>query len=83
MKFVLRGHKSIITCIDSIESNTLLITGDDLGEVRIWELAYMRCVQSIKLSKWLGGIRLVGDKLYYSDSRINLMQLDHFELKST
>lgn len=78
MKFILRGHKSIITCVDSIESNTLLISGDDLGEIRIWELAYMRCVQSIKLSKWLGGIRLMGDRLYYSDSRINVMQLDHF-----
>ena len=26
---------------------------------------------------------MVGDRLYYSDSRINLMQLDHFELKTT
>ena len=40
----------------------------------------MRCVQSVKISKWLCGIKLIGNKLFYSDSRINVMELDHFEV---
>jgi WD40 repeat protein len=78
LQFVLRGHKSIITCVDSLGHNTLMATGDDTGEIRIWELSYMRCVQSIKLAKWLGGIRFVGEQLLYTDSRVNLLQLEHF-----
>lgn len=38
----------------------------------------MRCLQSVKLSKWLGQIRLAPDRLYYSDSRINVLPLEHF-----
>ena len=55
-----------------------MITGDDTGEVRIWELSYMRCVQSVKINKWLGGIKFIGDQLLYSDSRINLLKVEHF-----
>jgi hypothetical protein len=40
----------------------------------------MRCIQSVKISKWLNNIKLVGNKLYYSDNRINFMQLEHFEI---
>ena len=40
----------------------------------------MRCVQSLKLCKWLGGIKFIGNKLLYSDSRINLLKLEHFDL---
>ena len=82
MRFVLRGHKSIITCVDSVEHNSLIATGDDSGEIRIWELTYMRCIQSIKLTKWLGGIKFIGNHLLYSDSRINLLKLEHFGKKS-
>jgi hypothetical protein len=31
LKYVLRGHRSIITCIDSLEHDSLMITGDDVG----------------------------------------------------
>lgn len=57
-----------------------MVTGDDVGEIRIWEVTYMRCVQSVKITKWLCGIKLIGNKLFYSDSRINVMELDHFEV---
>jgi hypothetical protein len=57
-----------------------MITGDDIGEIRIWELTRMRCIQSIKLTKWLGQLRLAGQKLFYSDSRINALQIDHFQV---
>lgn len=78
LKYVLRGHKSIITCVDSLQGTTILMTGDDNGEIRIWELGYMRCLQALKLTRWLGGIRFIADHLLYSDSRINLLKLEHF-----
>lgn len=31
LKYVLRGHKSIITCVDSLQKSTIMITGDDAG----------------------------------------------------
>jgi hypothetical protein len=31
LKYILRGHRSIITCIDSLEHNSLMVTGDDIG----------------------------------------------------
>ena len=36
LRFTLRGHKSIITCIDSLENQSLMVTGDDTGEIRVW-----------------------------------------------
>lgn len=36
----------------------------------------MRCLQSVKLTRWLGGIKLIKDHLLYSDSRINLLPLE-------
>ena len=36
LRYLLRGHKSIVTCIDSLSHSPLMITGDDTGEVRIW-----------------------------------------------
>jgi WD40 repeat protein len=36
LRSVLRGHRSIITCVDSLAASALLVTGDDTGEVRIW-----------------------------------------------
>ena len=41
----------------------------------------MRCIQSLKLTKWLGGIRFIGNQLLYSDSRINILKLEHFDKK--
>jgi WD40 repeat protein len=76
LKFVLRGHKGIVTCADSLHEAPLLVTGDDAGEIRVWELTYMRCLQSVKLARWLGGIKLIGEHLLYSDSRINLLPLE-------
>ena len=41
----------------------------------------MRCIQSLKLSKWLCGIKFMGNELLYSDSRINMLKLEHFAPK--
>lgn len=73
----LRGHKSIVTCIDSVATSSLVVTGDDIGEVRIWELNYMRCLQVVSIAKSFRSLAFIGDRLLFSDGRINILQLDH------
>ena len=46
----LKGHRSIVTSVTSIGSS-IVVTGDDAGIVRVWDLKYIRCLQVIKLAK--------------------------------
>lgn len=41
----LKAHSSILTTICNIPNTAMIITGDDLGYVKLWDLNYMRCLQ--------------------------------------
>ena len=47
----LKAHTSILTCVCNIPDTSMIISGDDIGFVKLWDLNYMRCLQSIKIAK--------------------------------
>ncbi|KAL4438771.1 hypothetical protein ABPG74_013444 [Tetrahymena malaccensis] len=89
----LRGHSSMISCIQVIESTPMVISADDLGVVRLWDIRNQSCIQSYECSNNFAlsnnttkkmNIQLILDM--YSEgmvaligSRINIVNFDEKE----
>jgi len=54
----------------------MIISGDDIGHLKLWDLNYMRCLQSIKIAKNLTQLSCSDGTLVYSDSRINTIPME-------
>ena len=66
-----------MTCVCNIPDTSMVISGDDIGCVKLWDLNYMRCLQSIKIAKNLQQINCNGPYLMYADSRLNMLPMDN------
>jgi hypothetical protein len=55
----------------------MIVSGDDIGFLKLWDLNYMRCLQSIKIAKGLTQMSCTGSLLIYADSRINTIPIDN------
>ena len=73
----LNAHTSILTCICNVPSTSMVITGDDIGWVKLWDLNYMRCLQGLRIAKNLQQIYCNGSQLIYADSRLNMLEMDN------
>ena len=54
----------------------MIVSGDDIGYLKLWDLNYMRCLQSIKIAKNLAQLSCYNNMLLYADSRINMIPID-------
>lgn len=54
----------------------MIVSGDDIGYLKLWDLNYMRCLQSIKIAKNLSQLACYNTMLLYADSRINMIPID-------
>lgn len=54
----------------------MIVSGDDIGHLKLWDLNYMRCLQSIKIAKSLTQLSCSDGMLVYADSRINIIPMD-------
>ena len=69
----LQAHTSILTCVSNIPDTSMIVSGDDIGYLKLWDLNYMRCLQSIKIAKNLSQLSCYNNMLLYADSRICLL----------
>lgn len=44
IKGKLRGHTSMISSIQAIETTPMVVSADDLGVVRLWDIRYQSCI---------------------------------------
>ncbi len=72
----LSGHDTIISSAADL-SDGLIVTGDDRGTMKVWDLQSLRCQQVIKVARTINKIECIGSNLIYSDSRINLLKVEH------
>lgn len=69
----LKGHSSLVTCVSDVDNTSLIVTGDDTGSIRVWDLRTLKCVQVVKVARWLSYLLYIHEsKLIFTDSRINL-----------
>lgn len=66
-----------MTCVSNIPDSSMIVSGDDIGYLKLWDLNYMRCLQSIKIAKGLTQMSCTGSLLIYADSRINTIPIDN------
>lgn len=77
----LKGHQTIVTSITEIDESDIIFTGDDRGHVIVWTLTDMRCQQMIRVANWINSLKCIGNRLYYGDTRINVITLEGINIK--
>ena len=60
-----------------MDNTSLIVTGDDTGCIRVWDLRTLKCVQVVKVARWLSYLLYIPEsKLIFTDSRINLINFE-------
>ncbi|EGR31432.1 hypothetical protein IMG5_109710 [Ichthyophthirius multifiliis] len=76
-KGVLIGHFSIITAIDCIEKTHLIISADDSGVLKLWDIRTLKCIQSINYGNKTKILKLINiyekGKLCFLGTRVNIL----------
>ena len=77
------GHVSIITAIDIIEGTPMVITADDTGCIKTWDVRLCQCFQSIEMSnKTIISQLLSLDNLFkiaFIGFRVNFLSFDKWQ----
>ncbi len=50
MKGELLGHESLVTCISLVKNTPMVVSADDKGKVKIWNLRNYKCMQTLNFS---------------------------------
>ena len=70
------GHQSQITCIEIIENTPMVLSADDSGSLKLWDIRTFTCLQTLDLGKktsinslWnqenIGRIAFIGNRVNY------------------
>ena len=74
------GHVSMVTAIQVIENTPMVVSADDFGFIKVWDIRQLMCIQSIEL----GGKAIIHTiidmsdrgKVCYISSRINFFDFE-------
>lgn len=69
------GHETVITAVADLQGG-LIVSGDDRGSMRVWDLNTLRCQQVIKVANSINQLESIGQNLLFSDSRLNLLRIE-------
>jgi hypothetical protein len=77
------GHVSIITAMDVVEGTPMVITADDTGTIKTWDIRLCHCYQTIELSHktiicqllTLGSL----SKIAFIGCRVNFLSFDKYD----
>ncbi|EGR28857.1 hypothetical protein IMG5_167660 [Ichthyophthirius multifiliis] len=84
----LEGHIQLISCIQVIENTPIIVSSDDQGLIKLWDIRNQKCIQSLKctsfqsiISKKCANVNLILD--IYTEgflgvigNRLNLIKFD-------
>ena len=74
------GHPSLVTAVEAIEKTPMIVSSDDLGNIRVWDIRNLKCIQIISLGIKIPINSLIDTykygKLYFIGSRINYIEFD-------
>jgi len=76
----LAGHPTAVTAVELIEKTPMVITSDDCGRIKVWDIRNLTCLQTLELETKATISRLIGiyeyGKLGFVGSRINLLEFE-------
>ena len=79
------GHLSIVTAIDCLEGSPMVLSADDNGCIKTWDIRSLQCYQTIELShrtiiNKLFPMENIG-KISFIGCRVNFLEFDPYEVK--
>ena len=79
------GHSSMVTAVTKIENTPMVISMDDIGIVKIWDIRSLVCVQSLQLGTRAMISNIIPvmehERVCFIGSRVYFLFFDHFGLE--
>lgn len=80
IKGKLAGHLSLITAIECVESTPMVISADDSGCIKIWDIRSLKCFQTIDLNQRTSISKLVDvfslNRIAFIGCRVSYLEFD-------
>lgn len=81
------GHSAMVTAIEVIEKTPMIISADDIGDIKVWDIRNLTCVQTLETGSRTSITRLISmyniAKVCFVGSRVNMLEFeDAYEIKS-
>ena len=80
------GHTSMVTAIQIIEKTPMLVSSDDSGHIRIWDIRNFNCIQTLEFGSKLIITKLVDlfryGKLAFVGARVSFIDFDVYNIDS-
>lgn len=77
------GHNSMVTAIQCIEKTPLLVSADDNGTLKLWDIRSFKCVQTVDVGSKTVITRILDiggcGKICFLGSRVNFLDFDNTE----
>lgn len=76
----LLGHPSMVTAVTVIEKTPMAISADDIGNIKVWDIRNLNCLQTLEMGGRTIITKLVDmyevAKICYVGSRVNILDFD-------
>ena len=76
----LKGHMGMLYAVEAIPKTPMVVSCDDLGHFKVWDIRTLRCVQTIKLDAKLTVNRIMSlyeyGKLAFFGKRLNFIEFE-------
>jgi len=76
----LTGHISMVNAVEVIEKTPMIVSADDLGKLKVWDLRDLNCVQTVDFGHKVTINKIISayqfGKLCFAGSRISLLSFD-------
>ncbi|EGR34417.1 RNA recognition motif protein, putative [Ichthyophthirius multifiliis] len=81
------GHSSMVTSFQIIPENPMVVSSDDNGIIKIWDIRSLKCLQTIEImtKSSITNILYIESKnsLCFLNARLNIMKFDECKTKNT
>ncbi|EGR30688.1 hypothetical protein IMG5_125790 [Ichthyophthirius multifiliis] len=78
------GHQSMVSTVDCIEKTCMILSADDTGTIKIWDIRTLKCIQSINCGLKTIITKLINiyqkGKLCFLGTRINMIDFSEKDI---
>ena len=81
------GHSSFVTAVEVIENTPMVISADDVGSIKVWDIRNQGCLQTLEMGGRTVILKLLDmydvGKLCFVGSRVNILNFDEgYDIKN-
>ncbi len=81
------GHSSMVTAIEPIEKTPMLISADDIGDIKMWDVRNLSCIQTLETGSRTAITRIISmyniARVCYVGSRVSVLEFEEsYDIKN-